>query len=643
MVLFNNAEMTYSSLRALRESSFSSYELILVDNASTDQTSELLERLQGVRVLRNTENLHFLKANNQVVPLIRGKYLLFLNNDAMLTSGALARAVRTLEEIPECGAVVARLVYPDLRLQEAGSIIWRDGTCAGYGRGDDPEKACYNFRREVDYGSGAFLLTRSPLFTEAGGFDERFSPAYYEEVDYCVGLQMKGFSVVYDPGVVVTHQEYGSSSPEESVPLMLRNRTVFEEKHREWLRMQMDEREQDLFRARFSQSARERPRVLYIDERIPHRDLGAGYPRGNEILNGLVRIGALVSVYSLLESVCIADYSAEYRDLHPSIELLTLPTQEAFAAFLQENIRAFDLIWVSRPNVFAAVADTFEGARGNTRVIYDAEAIFSSREERKRMIFGDPAGEQMSTDANRADEMALAARADVVVTVSAKDADAFREHGCRETRIVSHCQETRTGGPGFHERRDLLFVGNLDYDDTPNVDSVCWFARAVLPLLRRKIPDVVLHIAGTSASARVRALEGENIRLHGKLGSLEDLYDQCRIFVAPTRFSAGIPLKVIEAASQGLPVMATAPLCEQLGWNPGEDLWTAPAKAVTFARVLLSAYHDAHQWARVRENGLKRVREQYSAARFLETLRECVGSGKHQPGVKIPHGLFGGG
>lgn len=110
------------------------------------------------------------------------------------------------------GAVGGRIVLPDGTLQEAGSIIWSDGSCLGYGRGRNPEDGEFLFQRDVDYCSGAFLLTPRELFEEMGRFDTAFSPAYYEETDYCVRIWKSGRRIIYNPDVVIDHYEFASSA-----------------------------------------------------------------------------------------------------------------------------------------------------------------------------------------------------------------------------------------------------------------------------------------------------------------------------------------------------------------------------------------------------------------------------------------------
>ncbi len=219
LVTYNQAELTFGCLGSIVETLADTLfgapfgvEVVIADNASTDQTAALLDRLAGATIIRNTANLHFLKAVNLAASKARGRTLLLLNNDAQLLPGSLASALRTLDSDPAIGAVGGRIILPDGTLQEAGSIIWRDGACSGYARGQDPTTPDVMFQRDVDYCSGAFLLTPAALFERMGGFDERFAPAYYEETDYCVRLWEGGYRVVYDPDAAIIHYEFGSST-----------------------------------------------------------------------------------------------------------------------------------------------------------------------------------------------------------------------------------------------------------------------------------------------------------------------------------------------------------------------------------------------------------------------------------------------
>src|SRR5262249_45200719 len=150
------AELTLQCLRSIVDHGFDRLETIIVDNASTDETANLMNLIDGATIIRNTENRHFVLGVNQAAGQARGEFLLLLNNDAQLLPGALSSVLNTIRHDPAIGAVGGRLVMLDWSLQEAGSIVWRDGSCLGYGRGDDPFAPMYMFRRDVDYCSAAF-------------------------------------------------------------------------------------------------------------------------------------------------------------------------------------------------------------------------------------------------------------------------------------------------------------------------------------------------------------------------------------------------------------------------------------------------------------------------------------------------------
>jgi GT2 family glycosyltransferase len=182
-------------------------EVIVVDDASADETPEKLARLPGVNVVRNQVNVGFVHGCNRGAAIARGRYLFFLNNDAQLHADSIAALVRRIERDDSIGIAGSKLVYPDGTLQEAGGIIWSDGFAWNYGYSDNVDRPEYNFARDVDYVSGAALLVRAELFRELGAFDERYAPAYYEDADLCFAARVHGMRVVYEPSSVVTHYE----------------------------------------------------------------------------------------------------------------------------------------------------------------------------------------------------------------------------------------------------------------------------------------------------------------------------------------------------------------------------------------------------------------------------------------------------
>jgi GT2 family glycosyltransferase len=171
-------DYTLRCLKSIHVNTRESYEIIIVDDASGDQTYNVLSKIKNLRVIRNEKNIGFLESANIGAKESRGEYLMFLNNDTVVAENWLSSLLETIKR-ENVGAVGSKLLNSDGTLQEAGSIVWNDGSALGYGRGDNPEKPEYEFAREVDYCSGASLLVTRELFEKLGGFDGRYAPAYY--------------------------------------------------------------------------------------------------------------------------------------------------------------------------------------------------------------------------------------------------------------------------------------------------------------------------------------------------------------------------------------------------------------------------------------------------------------------------------
>lgn len=622
LVLYNRAEFTLMCLEALGRSSFQDFEIIAIDNASCDRTQQLFSRVQGVKYVRNETNLHFLRGSNQGASLASAEYLLFLNNDAFLEPAALQAAMKTICADSEIAALGARLVLPDGTLQEAGSIVWQDGTCLGYGRGDKPELPQYMFRRDVDYCSGAFLLTPRLLFKRLGGFDLDFCPAYYEETDYCLRLKSAGYRIVYDPQILARHFEFASSaSSADALAMQTERRRILCTKHAATLQKHLPSSPANVLLAR--SRPLDKPRLLFIDERLPHYHTGAGYPRANQMLRAALELGWHVSIYPAAHVDRHENWESLYSDIPRETEAL------AFAPYgpgrlrklLEERAGYYNAILISRPTTMRLVRPLLEQTPGifaAAKLIYDAEAIFSLREE----IFARLSGRPLDAgDLQRriAAEVSLARGAARISAVCRREADKFRQHGFEHVHVVSHAVNARDDGPAFSKRDTILFVGAIHDDHGPNADSVFWFIDKVLPHLRRSGLKAQLIIAGTNHSKRLRRSRIEGVQVLSWLPDLAQVYDRARIFIAPTRFSAGIPLKVIEAAANGVPAVVSPLVAEQLGWIDGKEVEIASSPE-EFAARCRRLFLDEDLWDMLRKQSLARVRSEYSR----ESLRNSM-------------------
>lgn len=622
VVLYNQAGLSLLCLRALAASRDAAFETLIVDNASSDRVPPLLERVDGATVLRQRENIGFVRAVNLAAARARGRALVLLNNDALVEPDTIANALARLDADPDAGAVGGPILWWNGRLQEAGSIVWRDGSCSGYGRGDDAARPEYRYLRDVDYCSGAFLALRRPLFESLGRFDEAYAPAYYEESDYCARLWEAGWRVVFDPRVRVRHFEFASEGASgAAIELQRTHREVFIERHRSFLaaRPERTPAAEIVARQRLRPGAR---RVLVIDDRVPLPWLGQGYPRAASIVAALAAQHHAVTHYPL--QFPHEPWPDVERALPQTVEVMLDHGIAGLPAFLEQRRGAYDTVFVSRPHnmeILRALLRQRPALLEGACIVYDAEALFSLRDIAKAEIEGrplSPAQRRSLIDA----EMALAHGADVVVAVSEVEAAHYRDAGYADVRVLGHALDVVPATPGFESRRGFVFVGALPADDTPNADSLVWFVSEVWPAVVAALgPDAVLHVVGRCDAPRVLELAAPTVRLHGQVDDLGPHLDAARVFVVPTRYAAGVPHKAHEAAARGLPLVATPLIAAQLGW---EDIVAVGRDAAGFAAQCIALHGNPARWNAMREQLLAAVVRDCAPKRFAQTVTDLV-------------------
>lgn len=602
-----------------------SFEVILVDNASSAETRSLYPRLDGVTLIENDENTGFGPACNAGAAAARGRLLLFLNPDVDLMPGAMDAMAAAFRDHADAGIVGARLVFPGGYLQESGAGFRDDaGLTHPHGRGDpDPLAPEHAATRDVGYVSGAVLMIERALFEQLGGFDPLFAPAYYEDTDLCLRCHQAGRRVLVQPRATAIHYENATSAKREEVEALLdRNRARFLDRHRANL---------------FAQGPQPKPgatldhdpwrlRVLYVDDRVPHLDLGAGLPRANAILNAMAGLGYAVTFFPNYGAD--TEEAQRYRDLDARIEIHHAGGDEGFGRLIQERRDRYDVLWVSRPHNILFVLQALNAMgldpRGfvRSRVIFDSEALFSLRDFVTEAATGGSAvAADLAWQAER--ESRRFGLADAVVCVSPAEARVLARYAACTVAVLGHALALpEVPSPDFSDRSGFVFVGALGREGQPNVDSLDWFFQSVWPLVRAALPEATLTIVGEIAETIRARFSRDGVRITGRVPRTEPHLDAARVFLAPTRFAAGIPHKVHEAVAHGLPCLATPILSEQLGWPDGTGLlardWRDPE---AFAAALIRLHEDAALWRTVREAGLARICAECDPQAFRAAIR----------------------
>ncbi|HSE84622.1 MAG TPA: class I SAM-dependent methyltransferase [Candidatus Binatia bacterium] len=608
---FNKAEYLFQCLESIIAYTDVPFQLIIVDDCSQDQTLHLLKKLENVEILKNDKNVDFIQSCNKVIDLASGKYLLFLNNDVIVTPQWLSGLLATMERYADCGAVGVKLVRPDGSLQEAGSIIWRDGSASAYGRNDNPLKPEYCYLREVDYCSAACLLVRTELFHKLGGFDERYLPAYYEDSDLCFEIRRLGCKVVFQPCVTIIHYEFGSRSFERAKALCETNQPKFVKKWTESLQEQWPSGE--ILRARDRRRGR---RVLVMDDQVPAPYLGSGLPRAHQLLVFLAELGWLVTFAPLNDQTPHQPTTQELQQL--GVEVFY---GDGFSPeeVLRSRAGYYDVVLISRPHNGAKFLQLARQHCPRARIIYDAEALFCLREFRRAQV-EDRFLAEADKEKMLSEELALMADADVVIAVSDHERDIMVREGVRSNVVVwGHTHNVHVPTTTFSKRRDLLFVGGFMQGHPPNTDAALHFTTKLFPTIREKLPDCRFIIVGSNPTKAIQQLSSDFVVVTGYVENLLEYYEKCRVFVVPLRFGAGINYKLTDAMSYGIPAVISSAAAFGLDLQNRREALIA-INDQEFIERTIELYEDEQLWHTVQCAAQKYIRENCSPKAMREKL-----------------------
>jgi O-antigen biosynthesis protein len=614
--VFNQANHTFNCLRSLvQQVSLKDTEIIVVNNASSDDTERLLSYLKDfVRVINNPENLGFVKACNQGAAIAAGEYFVFLNNDTFVQPGWLTSLVETVESDHSIGAVGSMLLYPDGRLQEAGGIIWRDGKASHFGWGDNPEDPKFNLAREVDYCSAAALLVRRDLFSELGGFDERYAPAYYEDADLCFGIRSLGFKVVYQPSARVVHHE-GATAGTDLRHGFKRYQVINQEKFAEkWREVLLNDHWE--YRPELVQQAANRrigkARIVVFDAIVPTPDQDAGSARMFMILKSLAKIGRTIFV------PVFGSPGGAYGSLleKEGIEVASRLDLKRLIGGSECEIAV-----LSRVAVADEMLSSIRRENKNIKVIFDTVDVYSMRLESEYRITGnrDAADE---AELRRKQERSLARLSDQIWCVTEYDEQVLKQDAPQaDIKIIPTIHELRDRGASFSERTGLLFIGSFLH--RPNRDAIDYFVKKISPLLSTSLPGVKLYVVGSNMTDELRAYASDSVIMLGHVPRVDELFQRSRLFIAPLRFGSGMNGKIGQALSYGLPVITTSIGAEGFHLRDGHDAMIGDEPA-TFANAIVQAYNNESLWQDLSTTGYEHVRDHFTPAVVNEKIVTAI-------------------
>ena len=539
------------------------------------------------------------EAINDALKMAQNEFVLFLNAEISLFDFSVDLLLSELDNNQELDAVSGKIVSADNKIISAGSTIRKNRLFAcGVGKWFlDPE---FSFRKHIDIPCEDLFMARREKIISNSCFNKRFISFSYALADLCSRPNGTFNNILYQPYALGL---YNKSTKSYYTKTKAKENSAI----------------------RFGENTKKKSErsVLVIEDKIPDPALGAGAPRSYEILKTMVQLGYSVTYFPIKYSfehfetivkLQMLNVEMEYGKNQKS-ELLLLP-------FLKKRKNSFNTIVICRPFILRSIGKSIINHSGKAHIIYDAEAIYSIRTINFLKLSNTQWLSSKLINRLINEEVMLAKNADATLTVSNKDAHEFIKRGIKNVHVVSHSVEIKVADNSFRDRTNILFVGGICESPSPNEDALLYFCKFIFPIILEKI-NLELFIVGTNKSKAIWNLASDKIKVVGRVEDLTPYYSSFRIFIAPSRYSAGIPLKIYEAASKGIPCVITPILAEQLQWKNGSEAMVGK-NASHFANQCIRLYSHERLWQNIRQKALSHISAGFTTQIFEEKLSSIL-------------------
>ncbi|MBD3362749.1 glycosyltransferase [Candidatus Dojkabacteria bacterium] len=555
----NKWEYTFACLYSILENTEGiTYEIIIADDASTDKTKDITAYVKNIKVSRNEKALGFSGNCNKAVEMAEGDYVFLLNNDTYVQKDWLSSVLDLFQKHQNIGLVGSKLIYPNGQLQEAGGIIWQDGSGWNYGRGDEPSKPEYNYVKDVDYCSGAAICIPKLIWDKLEGFDERYAPAYYEDVDLAFSVRSEGLRTVFQPLSRIVHFEgisHGTKINQGIKKYQVVNKQKFRNKWREVLTKENFKTGENIFQARDRTMGK--PTIVIIDHYVPHFDKDTGSKSIFMYIKLFRKMGMNVKF--------VGDNFLLYEPYTTELEQLGVEVlggnyyRKNFSRWIKANREYIDYVLLNRPYVSQKYIELIRKYT-TAKILYYGIDLHYLREKREYELNGDKTSLKQSEKSKKL-EYEIFRKSDVIYYPSSVEVDIikskFPDKKVRQIPVIFY-EDEFTRKSKYEDCNDLMYVGGFKHP--PNKDAVLWFVEEIFPSILEKIPDVKFHIIGGSPPSDIENLQSESINVTGYISDEEliEYYRKIKVVVIPLRYGAGVKGKLLEAMYYQVPVVTTS-------------------------------------------------------------------------------------
>ena len=618
--IYGKATTTLECLKSLaKHSSKYTFEVILIDDKSPDKSKKLFEKIPGLIFHSNPVNKGFIYSCNKGADLARGKYLVFLNNDTIVLDDWLTPLINRLASDDSVGLVGSKIIYPNGVLQEAGGIIFSDGSGWNYGRGENPDNFEFNYAREVDYCSGASIAIPKELFNNLGKFNTIYSPAYYEDTDLAFSVRESGLKVIYEPLSKIIHKE-GVTSGTDITGGVKRYQAINQKKFvKRWGKVL---KENHYASSNYLFYAKERSsdlNVLIIDHYVPEFDKDSGSVRMTGLIKIMKDLGYRVTLWpqNLIQT-------QPYTNYFQNLGVRVIYGDVNFIEYSRQYANYYDLVIVSRPTIAPIFLDAINSYYQRAKIIYDTVDLSFLRIKRLAEI--DNNSDYLhESEKLKGLELGVMQRVDATIVVSEVEKNILaKESPSTTVAVVSNIHTLKPpSNKTFSEREGLIFIGGFNHP--PNIDAVLWFSEFIYPLILKKYPKLILNIVGSNPPTSILDLTSKNIKVWGYVENVDNLFNTSKVFIAPIRYGAGVKGKIGQAAEYGLPVVSTDIGIEGMHMRDSLDCLVANSDH-DFADSVIRLLGDEQLWQQISNNSRLVISKYFSPESAKKALKNLLDS-----------------
>lgn len=603
---YNQIDYTLNCLNHLHKQLDNSipFEIILIDDNSPQEYD--FSEIKGIQLIRNNENLGFLKNCNNGILASKGEYIYFLNNDTEVQKGFLKELLFVFENFPNVGAVGSMLLNTNGSLQEAGSVFMKDFTIHQIVRKRKPYFPDVNYIKKVDYCSGCSLLFKKHKDNgDLNLLDEKFIPAYFEETDFCFDLKYnQGKEIYYTPFSKVLHFNGVSYNQKEEKPdedkqkkkdaLFEKNATLFKSKWRHIL----DNIHSKTVEARILEK-HDNKSIIFYNSSVPEYDKDSGANRLKEIMVAFKNLGYQVTF------LCNQNYiNNPYNEFYQRLGIQVFYEFDKFndyEKFLKKNFPIDTIHWFYGPNTFIQYIDSIKKLQPNSKTIYDMVDIHHIRLDRAIEL-----GESIKSNARRYKkyykiETQDIKKADKIIAISDFEFIYMQKFFDKEKLVtVSNIHYPKIKIEDtlpFEDRKDILFIGS---QHIPNVDALYFLFNQIMPLVWKELPELKVNIIG-NINEIVKDINHPNFVFQGFVHDITDFFISNKMNIAPLRYGAGVKGKIGQSFEYYLPVVTTSIGAEGMKLVNNENALIDDSPE-GFASNIIKLYTDKNLWLHLQKN-----------------------------------------